>query len=292
MLAYCTRGLVRKIPPSAEHGSLDAVDAVDAATTEWTPSRAPAVDQRRSVNARGSSSCRQSALPGTALGGPGPSVATDTAPAPVARQEKTTAVRRQAVPVYGVAAPIASAAQAPNKVQASMASTLSGLRQRCRENNDAGLRQASMTRLQSRKTRWRRPRNLAARRLSRRDGNRTTAHWTMRRAFVYERRRYPGGIDMQLPLRRHRAAVIAMARWRREPASAAMPAAQQHCARAVLYLLTGNVTLWERLQSRQALPVEPVATEVAPTMMPRHVPRHRFRCGARCASACNRRRPA
>jgi len=88
--------------------------------------------------------------------------------------------------VYGVAAPIASAAQAPNKVQASMARALSGLRQRCRENNDAGLRQASMARLQSGKTRWRRPRNLAVRRLSQRDGNRTTAHWTMRRAFVYE----------------------------------------------------------------------------------------------------------
>jgi len=171
-------------------------------------------------------------------------LATSAIPRPGDNQESGAAEpHRSAPPRYTVAAPIASAAQAPNKVHASMASALSGLRQRCRENNDAGFRQASMTRLQSLTTRWRRPRNLASRRLSRRDGNRTTAHWTMRRVFVYERRRYPSGIDMQLPLRRHRAEAIAMVRWWREPASAGMPAAPQHGASAVLYLLTGNATL-------------------------------------------------
>jgi len=241
MPAYCTRGLVPKIPPSAERGSLDAVNA---ATTEWTPSRAPAVDQRRSVNARGVHP----------VAGTPPCWKQRQAASAHRSQQKThlhlSRAKRKSLghaakpcPIYGVAAPIASAVQAPNKVQASMARALSGLRQRCRENNDAGLRQASMARLQSGKTRWRRPRNLASRRLSRRDGNRTTAHWTMRRAFVYERRRYASGIDMQLPLRRHRAAAIAMVRWRREPASAGMPAAPQDGASAVLCLLTGNATL-------------------------------------------------
>ncbi|MDR6672417.1 hypothetical protein J2Y70_001020 [Xanthomonas translucens] len=113
-------------------------------------------------------------------------------------------------------------------MQASMASALSGLRQRCRGHDDTGLRQASMARLQSGKTRWRRPRNLAARRLSRRDRDRTTAHWTTPHAFVYQPRRHTRGIAMQLPPHRHRAAAIAMPRWRWELAGSAMPAAHLH----------------------------------------------------------------
>ncbi len=95
---------------------------------------------------------------------------------------------------YGIAAPIANAAQAPSRVQAHIANALSGLRQRCRGNDNSGLRQASMARLQSGKTRWRRPRNLAAPGLSQRDRIRTIAHWTMRRAFVYQQHRHASGL--------------------------------------------------------------------------------------------------
>lgn len=182
MAACCTRGLPPKIPPSAEHGSLDAIDA---ATTEWTPLRASAVASDE-ASTPGASSCRQSALPGDGARRP-PAHQSPQTPHPHLSRAKRNPLLYAAnpCPVYGVAAPIASAAQAPNKVQASMASALSGLRQRCRDNDDAGLRQASMTRLQSGKTRWRRPRNLAARRLSRRDRNRIIAHWTTHRGVVY-----------------------------------------------------------------------------------------------------------
>lgn len=49
---------------------------------------------------------------------------------------------------YGVAAPIANATQAPNSVQASIATALSGLRQRCQ--GSSKMRRQDMARLRSR----------------------------------------------------------------------------------------------------------------------------------------------
>jgi hypothetical protein len=47
-------------------------------------------------------------------------------------------------------------------------------------------------------------------------------HWTMRRGLVYAQRRRAIGIAMQLPLQRHRAAAIAMTKWRQALAAAAI----------------------------------------------------------------------
>lgn len=56
------------------------------------------------------------------------------------------------------------------------------------------------------------PRNLAIRHLTQRDGNRTTAHWTTRRAFVYARHRPKGEADTPLSSHRHPRAMTATAR--------------------------------------------------------------------------------
>lgn len=178
----------------------------------------PVRDARRVSRRRHAAEARQSARAGGRAGGRAQPIGRPgTQPMQRRPLQRRRGSRIEGTPPdsartsYAVTAPIASAAQAPSNAKPSMAKALSGLRQRCRENHDADLRQTSMRDSSPDATMaW--PRNLAIRHLTQRDGNRTTAHWTTRRAFVYARHRPKGGADTPLSSHRHPRAMTATAR--------------------------------------------------------------------------------